>query len=348
MRRYPLVSILIPLYNAEQHFSNTLESLLAQTYKNIEIIIVDDGSTDKSLYIAKEYESKYKYLKVFTQKNSGAQIARNKAFELSKGEYIQYFDADDIMHPDKIMSQMKALSRYDFKDSVIASGTWLTFVNSIDDAICKDQIINKNYENKFLFFKDAWENREYIIGQSWLIPRRINEKTGDWNINLIKNQDGEFFTRVVYNSDKIIYVKESIVYWQKGITNSTSSNNSLAAMRAQLDSYNIYYNLVKTDLNKYSLCKGIAKLYSSFYMANFPLDKEMKKEVYTKLKSLGYNHPIIEIQSKYLWINKLFSVDTILYMKRIKSKFLSILLKTILIEKFNLIKTKYKLAQERK
>ena len=103
----PKVSILIPLYNSEEYIAETIDSCLNQTYDNIEIIIVDDGSTDAGLEIARQYEIKYENIKVKTQKNSGAPVARNKAFALSTGEYIQYIDADDLLHPDKIYLQWK-------------------------------------------------------------------------------------------------------------------------------------------------------------------------------------------------------------------------------------------------
>ena len=102
----PLVSILIPLYNAEVYIAQTLDNCLAQTYPNIEIIVVDDGSTDGSLVIAQRYEAEHDNIKVLTQPNSGATRARNLAFEHAKGEYIQYLDADDLMSSNKIASQM--------------------------------------------------------------------------------------------------------------------------------------------------------------------------------------------------------------------------------------------------
>lgn len=91
----PKVSILIPCYNSERFVAETLDSCLAQTYRNIEIIVVDDGSTDNSFAIAKSFESNI--IKVYRQDNSGACAARNYAFRKSSGEYIVYLDADDIL-----------------------------------------------------------------------------------------------------------------------------------------------------------------------------------------------------------------------------------------------------------
>ncbi len=91
----PLVSILIPAYNAEQWLGDTLKSALAQTWERKEIVIVDDGSTDGTLALARQFESDV--VRVFTQKNQGAAATRNSAFAFSKGDYIQWLDADDLL-----------------------------------------------------------------------------------------------------------------------------------------------------------------------------------------------------------------------------------------------------------
>ena len=94
------VSVIMPVFNCERYISEAINSVLEQTYKNVELIIVDDGSSDRSLEIAKKYESEK--VKVFTQPHGGAPRARNFAFEKSTGDYIQYLDADDILAPDQL------------------------------------------------------------------------------------------------------------------------------------------------------------------------------------------------------------------------------------------------------
>src|SRR5271166_3102837 len=100
----PLVSILIPAFNAEAWIGDTIRSALAQTWQRKEIIIVDDRSTDQTLTLARRFASKE--VVVVTQENQGASAARNHAFSLSQGDYIQWLDADDLLSPDKIAKQM--------------------------------------------------------------------------------------------------------------------------------------------------------------------------------------------------------------------------------------------------
>lgn len=109
-----LISIIIPTYNNEKYISKTLESLLNQSYKKLEIIIVDDGSNDNTQSIVKEYLKKDSRIKYYYQKNSGAPRARNHGFEKSNGEYIIYFDSDDEMLPDGVKDLYECASLKDY------------------------------------------------------------------------------------------------------------------------------------------------------------------------------------------------------------------------------------------
>src|SRR5436190_19861081 len=117
----PLVSILIPAYNAERWIADTIRSELAQTLPRREIIIVDDGSRDQTLQVAQQFASS-KNVSVVTQENQGASAARNKAFELCQGDYIQWLDADDLLSPAKIARQVEASDRYGSERTLFSSG----------------------------------------------------------------------------------------------------------------------------------------------------------------------------------------------------------------------------------
>lgn len=91
------ISIIVPVYNKEEHLEETIFSLLNQTFNDFEIIAIDDGSSDNSLNILEKITLVDRRLKVYSQKNMGVSIARNKGIELSTGDYINFFDADDLM-----------------------------------------------------------------------------------------------------------------------------------------------------------------------------------------------------------------------------------------------------------
>lgn len=110
----PLISIITPLYNAQNYITQTIASVQAQTYENWEQIIVDDLSTDDSLSIVKEMAAKDTRIRVITlTRNCGAAEARNKATELANGDYIAFLDADDCWHPEKLEKQITFMKAHD-------------------------------------------------------------------------------------------------------------------------------------------------------------------------------------------------------------------------------------------
>ncbi|MEI8203437.1 MAG: glycosyltransferase family A protein [Bacteroidota bacterium] len=102
LEKYPLVSVVIPIYNMQLFLAETIESVIASSYPNFEVILMDDGSTDDSASIAKKYAAQDNRLKFFSQPNGGAAMARNHAIMLSDGEYILPVDADNLISPDYI------------------------------------------------------------------------------------------------------------------------------------------------------------------------------------------------------------------------------------------------------
>ena len=116
MTNQPLISVIIPVYNTEKYISDCLNSLISQTEKNIEILTVDDGSTDNSLKILQQYAASHPNIKVFSQKNSGPGVARNLALRKAKGKYIMFCDSDDMYKPTMCqeMAQIMENKRVDF------------------------------------------------------------------------------------------------------------------------------------------------------------------------------------------------------------------------------------------
>lgn len=104
------VSVIIPVYNAAKYLRESIESVLCQTYSDLEIIIVNDGSTDSSLEIAENYQNDSR-VKIISSKNKGAAAARNIGIRNSNGAYFQFLDADDILPSNKIEEQMKVLDK---------------------------------------------------------------------------------------------------------------------------------------------------------------------------------------------------------------------------------------------
>ena len=137
-----MISILIPVYNAEKWLEETIRSALDQKWENIEIIRVESVAKSISLFHTKGFESDS--VKVFSHENKGASAARNRAFQESKGDYIQYLDADDILTPNKIKEQMIRLLQTDH--TAITSGPFEYFTDDIEMPIAKSNYAYRDYE----------------------------------------------------------------------------------------------------------------------------------------------------------------------------------------------------------
>src|SRR5882724_856807 len=206
----PLVSILIPAYNAERWIAETIRSALRQTWPNKEIILVDDGSTDQTVRVAQQFASKT--VSIVSQKNQGAAAARNKAFELCHGDYVQWLDADDLLSPDKIAYQMRAAGETTERRTLFSSA-WASFryrpakARFIPTSLWSDLDPTEWLTRK-------WEGNWHMQTATWLVSRELTEAAGAWDTRLLGDDDGEYFFRVVNASNGIRFVPKSRIYYR--------------------------------------------------------------------------------------------------------------------------------------
>lgn len=223
----PLVSILIPAYNADRWISATIESALNQAWNKKEIIIVDDGSTDNTLQIARQFESKL--VKVVTQENGGAASARNKALEFAQGDYIQWLDADDLLAPNKISLQMQR-REIEANELILFTAAWARFYFRPESAkFNPDSLWCDLQPVEWLvtkFEKGAWMNPA-----TWLVSRKLTELAGPWDERLSLDDDGEYLCRLVAQSVSVGFVSEAKCYYRTS-ADSLSSIRSDAALES--------------------------------------------------------------------------------------------------------------------
>lgn len=155
----PQVSIIIPVYNGEKYLERCLKSVLEQEYRDIEIIIIDDGSTDGSEYIYSKYKEIDKRIVILKQKNMGVSVARNKGIDIAKGKYIMFIDADDTIEVNMISKMVQSMKK-----------------NKTDISFCGFKVLGNNLRNndtKALI--DCYDyNNSGIIGSSEAIKRVIS------------------------------------------------------------------------------------------------------------------------------------------------------------------------------
>lgn len=205
----PDVSIIIPCYNAERWVAATIESALRQTWPDKEIIVINDGSKDRSLAVARQFEAQG--VRVIDQVNAGASAARNAGLHAARGTYVQFLDADDLLAPDKIEQQMRLLAP--LGPRVLSSSQWAHFRDAPAEAVFTEQA---NYRNLtgVEFLQLHWEEGCMMQPGAWLAPRSLLDAAGQWNESLSLNDDGEYFARVMLAAERIAFCRAARTYYR--------------------------------------------------------------------------------------------------------------------------------------
>lgn len=227
-----LISIIVPVYNAEQFLEDTIKSVINQTYENWELLLVNDSSTDKSKEIASQYISnKIKWIEMDT--NSGAALTRNKGIEMSKGRYICFIDADDLWEKDKLEKQIKFMQEnkcafsftgYEFADS-----------NGIPNG-------KKVYVPSTITYKQALKNTT-IWTSTVMFDMDKLKKEDIYMPNVKRGQDTATWWKVLKKIDCAYGLNEILSYYRR--TNNSLSSNKIKALKR---TWNLYRNVEHLNL----------------------------------------------------------------------------------------------------
>lgn len=212
-----LVSVITPVYNCEKYIERTLQSVFAQTYKNIEIVLVDDQSKDRSAEIIRSFQPTHPEIVYYLQpKNMGAGHARNKALELAKGQYVAFLDADDMWRPEKIEKQVKLLQKKN-------GGFCFTAIEMIDgdDKVIKGKRkVKEEIDYKFLLSNT-------MIPTSGVMVDRIIK--GDFRMHLRRGgQDYATWLRLLRDGSKAYGIDEALVGYR--IDGESLSSNKMKSI----------------------------------------------------------------------------------------------------------------------
>lgn len=198
----PLVSVIIPLYNRAPLILETLGSVLEQTYRPIELIVIDDESTDNSIEIVKHFKSENNSdqfrIKISKQKNSGAPTARNRGIFSSKGKYLQFLDSDDILKPSKLQEEIKVLETNRNLDIVYSKAQFFTGNGNLQEEFWGIPLTSSSAD----YFNNSWQT------MCPLYRRSAVETIGLWNPDLPINQDWEYCIRTITSDLNIQFIPE--------------------------------------------------------------------------------------------------------------------------------------------
>lgn len=275
----PLISIIIPMYNTSKFIKQTVESILAQTYSNFEVIIVDDGSTDNGAEVVKALMPKDSRIKYIYQSNQGVSAARNNAIENSQGEYLAFLDSDDLWLPNKLKKQV---------NRIISTG--------MDACYCGyqyfcDDIRGKTFPKRYFEGKillevikekvSVWTST-VVVKRSIVINNSITFKSGlNWA------EDMDFFYRLLYKCE-FCCVKEILALYRQRPNSLSVSSDRLPEIQLWKD-FAKWIQTAQSDItyNKQAIDKAIYQyklpsvaifcLYQRLFAGNKPEEDFFKK-----------------------------------------------------------------------
>ena len=302
MNNNPLVSIIIPTYNRASLISETLDSILAQTYTNWECLIVDDGSSDNSEIIINKYvelDSRFKFYHRPADRIKGANTCRNFGFELSEGKYIQYLDSDDYISLNKIEGQVNQLEKCDL--NTIAICKW-QFFESLSNLRKENEELKvyKNFDSILDFIDALALSGGFLPAHAYLLNRQLVINAGNWMERLLINQDGEFFARIFIKTNRAVFVPNVMVYYRRNHIDNISVLSNEKKLEHAIISWQLIESYFKIHFGESTRLVSISKkyLYQRVVKENIKIMK--KNQLFFKEEILQNDFFFIRILKKII------------------------------------------------
>mgnify|MGYP000492293743 FL=1 len=284
-----IVSIIIPLHNAEAYILETLKSCFEQIYTNIEVIVVENGSSDNSWEFLNTIADTR--LQCYQIDIANASAARNFGYKKATGDYIMFLDADDIVSKTKIDKQLRVLEN--LEEGWIASCAWGKFTNTIEQASFIQQDTWR-IKDPLQWCITSWNGGGMMIPGCWLIPKPIIEKAGLWNETLTLHDDGEFMCRVLLASQGNVFVENAWVYYRQVSNSLSRKNQSYKAAKSTLDVCESYRKHVLPLEDSPIVRQALAYNYRRFMYEFHPNHKDLLDLAKQSFQTLGVkNTPLI-------------------------------------------------------
>lgn len=276
----------MPVFNAEPYLNESVSSILNQSFKDLELICINDGSTDNSVNVLKNFSKKDNRVRILSQNNLGAGAARNKGIDNSNGEYIYFMDADDILELNAFEILYTITNEYPI-DMIIFK--LINFNNKSGKKFKKDyyemKFLQKKYANKVFAYRDIGKNLFSIAVSP---PGKFFKRTLIGSIRFPEGviyEDNVFFFKVLFNSKKIYFLNQYL-YNRRIRDNSVSSNkspnyaDSIICLNSIIDlakSNNLFHSIFKKELYN-------RKINLLYYRLNY-VDKQYKLDFFKKIKN---------------------------------------------------------------
>ena len=250
MKNKPLISIIIPTFNRADLIGETLDSILAQTYQNWECIVVDDGSSDRTADVLKNYldkDSRIQFHQRTEQHKPGGNGARNYGFELSNGDYIKWLDSDDLITPYLLEKEINAINENKID---ICLSSWKYFDQQNSTYKERNQLVKMHPKNGIDLLYNMGIKGDFSYPSCYLVKKEIINISGPWNEFLRINQDGEFFTRVLINCSNLISLDYLGTLHRKDGDNKVSQDKTKLGMINRINSWILIESYINITQNE--------------------------------------------------------------------------------------------------
>lgn len=278
----PLVSIIIPCHNAGRWLPESLASALGQEGPPSEVILVDDGSTDDSLAIARRHEANG--LRILTQENRGQCAACNHGLREARGLFIKFFDADDLLSPGFVARQVAALHD---RPGHLAYSEWARFHTDPAEAEFRTRP-GWHDASPADWLVETWAEAQPMMQcAQFLIPRELLERVGGWDERLSLINDFEFFARLITASAGVVFTPGARLYYRSGLPGSLSRTRDARAWNSAFLSSNLgieHLLRLEDSPRTRGVCAGILQELVYQMYPNMPA---LVRQLETRIATLG-------------------------------------------------------------
>ena len=280
----PKVSICIPCHNAGNYLEATLDSLLAQTYDNIEIIVTNDASTDQSKEILDRHQKDHGLIVVTEQCGSAAK-SRNRALREASGDYVKFFDADDLLSPEMVASQV---ARLEGTTNSIASSEWGRFYNDDPSSYqANPEEVWRDMKGPDWLVEACVNARPMMQAGMFLIPKSILDATGGWDEELTLLDDFEFHARIFAHCDDILFVPDTILYYRSGMAGSLSQRSDRVGAESAYRSFSRGADHFLAKRDDAEAKKSAAAMLQDFIYTFYPAHPDLLAKAAARVSDLG-------------------------------------------------------------
>jgi glycosyltransferase involved in cell wall biosynthesis len=279
--RQPKVSILIPCYNGEKYIGETLESAFRQTWPAIEVVVVNDGSVDRSATVVRSFARPN--LLLVEQENRGQTAALNLCLAHASGDFVQYLDADDLIEPEKIERQVIRLAE---DPRCVASSEWGRFYRSPRETRFNPETVWCDLDPIDWLALSRADGLGMMFPAIWLIPMTILRKIGPWIEELTLNNDAEYFTRALLAAERVLFCPGARCHYRSNVQGSLSGRKSPRAWASQYRVLELCEAHVREREDSERVRRGFALSWQHMAHASYPYDPNLAERALIRARAL--------------------------------------------------------------